>query len=150
MDKIMENTTIDDNGCWNWNKSVSSSGYGQFTKNKKYWNTHRYVYLTVKGSIPDGMVVRHLCHNRRCCNPDHLEVGTEVDNWKDSEVVHRVAASKRRSTWLIDGKLYKNIREANKETGISQSSLVKHSINGVFNLKTYREACKTANCEPKI
>lgn len=96
MQFIKEN--IDSNnskGCWNWKKSVTSAGYGQFTLNKKYWTTHRYVYTKCKGEIPKGFVIRHICHNPKCCNPDHLAVGTSRDNYFDSIEKHRKAAEKK-------------------------------------------------------
>jgi hypothetical protein len=42
--------------------------------------SHRAVYLTLKGSIPDGMDLDHLCRNPPCCNPDHLEPVTRREN----------------------------------------------------------------------
>jgi hypothetical protein len=45
---------------------------------------HRHVYETVKGPIPKGLVIRHLCHNRACCNPDHLRRGTHKQNNRDT------------------------------------------------------------------
>ena len=68
MDFIKNNVTIDDvTGCWNWNKSVTSAGYGQFTRNGEYWTTHKFVATQKFGTIPDKVVVRHICHNTRCC-----------------------------------------------------------------------------------
>jgi hypothetical protein len=40
-------------------------------------------YEEAKGPIPDGMMVRHLCHNRACVNVDHLEIGTAKQNTQD-------------------------------------------------------------------
>lgn len=95
MEFIKRNITVDpETNCWNWNNSTSSAGYGQFTRNRKYWTTHRYVYTMVFGDIPKGLVVRHLCHNTKCCNPEHLSIGTQKDNWYDSEDTHRKAGYK--------------------------------------------------------
>lgn len=50
MERIKANINIDPlTGCWNWQKSVTSAGYGQLTENKKYWTTHRYVYNKTYG-----------------------------------------------------------------------------------------------------
>lgn len=148
----MKNIKVDDNGCWIWQKSYSSSGYGQFTQKGVYWNTHRYVWFKHNGEIPLGKVVRHLCHNTKCCNPEHLALGSHKDNWEDSEDTHVESQKQRRKLWLIDGIPYPTLREANKITGISQNSIVKYTdtCSRVFNLRAYREACIIAGWKPKI
>lgn len=45
---------------------------------------HRFAYEWAKGSIPEGLHIRHRCHNPPCCNPAHLETGTAMDNVQDS------------------------------------------------------------------
>lgn len=47
------------------------------------WRTHRFAYHLTKGAIPDGMQVLHSCDNPPCCNPDHLRVGTSLNNARD-------------------------------------------------------------------
>lgn len=44
LDKIKSSVTISDAGCWEWQKSCNSAGYGQLTEDKKYWLAHRYTY----------------------------------------------------------------------------------------------------------
>lgn len=152
MEIIHSSVKEDVNGCWVWQKSTSSAGYGQITVNKQYWSTHRYVYTKCFGEIGDGNVIRHLCHNTKCCNPDHLAEGSHKDNWNDSEDTHIESQKQRRKLWLIDGTPYPTLREANKITGISQSSIVKYTdtCSRVFNLSAYREACVIAGWKPKI
>ena len=149
LDKIKSNTTISTKGCWVWGKSCNSAGYGQFRENKIYWLAHRYAYAC--NNVLDGTsVVRHMCHNRRCCNPAHLVAGTHKDNWRDSIETHTKASTKRRKTWIVNGTVYNTIREAVKETKLTMQSLVKHTENGVFQTQKYREACKIANKIPKV
>ena len=68
-------------GCWNW-KRVGKSGYGNFN------NTFAYVvmYELYKGVVPPGLEIRHICHNKACVNPDHLDVGTKKDNRRDTVI----------------------------------------------------------------
>jgi hypothetical protein len=72
--------------CWLWTKSVQKTGYGQVGNDKlgmsggKVIFTHRVAYELIKGPIPDGFEIDHLCGNRRCCNPDHLEAVTKRMN----------------------------------------------------------------------
>lgn len=56
-------------GCWEWLGGLKLEGYGHFQR--QY--THRLSYETTRGLIPDGLHIDHLCRNRRCFNPDHLE-----------------------------------------------------------------------------
>lgn len=150
ISKIVNNCKVDANGCWVWQKSCSGAGYGQLTENKVYWSAHRYAYACLNQNLKDTDVVRHQCHNRKCCNPDHLNVGTYKDNWYDSADKHRKAAALGRSSWSINGIDYETVRAAQEATGISMSALIKHTVNGVFNIASYREACKRAAWEPKI
>lgn len=73
--------------CWEWTAGRDKNGYGR-TKIKKShgWTSgqaHRVVYVLAKGAIPDGLCVLHTCDNPPCCNPDHLVLGTQVDNLQD-------------------------------------------------------------------
>lgn len=67
-------------GCWEWRGPVSPDGYGRTTVDGVRWFTHRYAYTVQRGEIPAGLVIDHLCRNRRCCNPDHLEPVTAREN----------------------------------------------------------------------
>lgn len=59
--------------CWTWTASKKANGYGQFNDSGRNWNVHRLVFQLAGGVIPDGYHVDHLCFNRACVRPDHLE-----------------------------------------------------------------------------
>lgn len=61
-------------GCWLWTASENGRGYGQFSVGGKPCKAYRFAYEAYRVPIPEGMTVDHLCRNRLCVNPDHLEV----------------------------------------------------------------------------
>lgn len=67
---------VDFGDCWEWTGFVNVNGYG---KAGRGW-AHRVVWATLVGPIPEGLVLDHLCKNRRCVNPDHLEPVTQLEN----------------------------------------------------------------------
>lgn len=147
--RITDNITKQANGCWLWNKSTNSAGYGQLSENKKYWLAHRYA-LSCKKPVADSDIVRHLCHTPRCCNPEHLLVGTHADNYKDSLDKYISANLNKRKKWTVGDRSFATCKEMQKQTGLTYSSIIKYTNNGVFDVVSYREACKRARCTPKV
>jgi len=70
--------------CWEWIGTTDRNGYGSLQINKKYYLAHRLIYYFHYNVWPNGLVVRHKCDNRKCCNPHHLELGTDKDNARDT------------------------------------------------------------------
>lgn len=141
---------ITESGCHEWQKSCSSAGYAQKTINGKYWSLHRYVYQLKDPTLCATDVVRHLCHNRKCINPSHLEKGSHADNWNDSKDKHLEASKLKRRNWCICGTQYKTVREASAMTGIHQQTLCKYTQNGIFDVTAYRKGCYAARVKPKV
>lgn len=71
---------IQENGCWDWVGAVSTNGYGSWRTSGRSQPAHRAMYERHKGPIPDGLQIDHLCRNRKCVNPDHMEPVTLIEN----------------------------------------------------------------------
>ena len=68
-------------GCWEWTGSIMSAGYGQFSTGRLRNNrAHRWFYIQMRGTIPGNAYLDHLCRNKICVNPDHLEPASAQTN----------------------------------------------------------------------
>jgi hypothetical protein len=71
--------------CWLWLAAVNKKklGYGLIKVDGKMLTANRVAWVLTRGPIPDGMCVLHHCDNSTCVNPDHLFLGSQIDNIKD-------------------------------------------------------------------
>ena len=68
---------VDKSGdCWIWQGAPNGSGYGTFRK----IGAHRWAYENLRGPIPQGLHIDHLCRNRLCVNPNHMDLVTQAEN----------------------------------------------------------------------
>jgi hypothetical protein len=75
--------------CWYWTGAKNYLGYGLFAKTR----AHRFSYEFFKGPIPAGLSVLHSCDVRNCVNPEHLSVGTQLENMRDAARKGRIKNS---------------------------------------------------------
>lgn len=91
--------------CWNWTGGLASTGYGSFGNGPPIpHGAHRTSWLLRYGEIPKGLWVLHKCDNRACVNPDHLFLGTNLDNIMDRNMKGRTSSGPRHSAVMRPAK----------------------------------------------
>lgn len=84
---IKRNVDPGEGGCWVWNRSKDRDGYGWASHKNRTHLAHRLVYSLIVGEIPADRVLDHLCRNRSCVNPSHLEPVSNQKNLLRSPIV---------------------------------------------------------------
>jgi len=81
LEQFWEHMKVDPiSGCWNWQANRNHKGYGQYKIDGKTVKAHRFAFEVNRGKIPDGLQLDHLCRNRACVNPEHMEIVTSREN----------------------------------------------------------------------
>lgn len=92
--------------CWNWTACTTGAKalgwYGRFALRKRRYYAHRVAWCIARGFpvdyLTDDLAVMHTCDNPTCCNPSHLELGTQLDNIQDMIRKNRHRGGRRRRT----------------------------------------------------
>lgn len=80
IDRFMSKVLVLDDGCWLWCASTARGGYGQFNDGRTMVRAHRFAYEQLVGPIGEGLDLDHLCRERACVNPKHLEPVDRAEN----------------------------------------------------------------------
>lgn len=92
---LLSRTRLTSCGCMEYLGCVQANGYSRATISGHTDYGHRHIYRLMKGVISAGLDVRHTCDNRRCINPEHLLLGTRLDNMQDAVARGRQARGSR-------------------------------------------------------
>lgn len=88
--RFLDNIAIKDNGCWEWQGYLSRDGYGYFSIGIHNTRVHRWSYEYYNQTvIPFDKQIDHLCRNRKCANPNHLEMVTCKENTRRGTGIFR-------------------------------------------------------------
>lgn len=82
--RLLRTVEFDESGCWAWKGTIDHDGYGRVYHLGKKVRAHRLSYELLVGELTPGLVVDHVCRNKACINPDHLELVSQSENVKRS------------------------------------------------------------------
>lgn len=133
-ERIVARTEIEGD-CWIWQGYILPNGYGQLHVRGEKAYAHRAMYEAFNGPIPPGLLVRHSCDVRACCNPKHLLLGTNLDNYNDAKERGRISEGDRHASKLTAAKVFeiraeyepgvwgKGIKALAKKYGVSRTMI---------------------------
>jgi len=142
---------ITQTGCWEWTRYIQKAGYGVFRMPDGLKLAHRISYELSKGPIPVGLELDHLCRNRKCVNPDHLEAVTHRENVMrgDSFMADRSRQTQCKSGHQFsqentinrarNGRTHRECRECGRIAQRAYKARIKHQ--GILSTNVSNEYC---------
>ncbi|WP_425061836.1 HNH endonuclease signature motif containing protein [Roseovarius confluentis] len=89
LNRVLSKVVKTQSGCWEYTGKLTPKGYAHVKSDDgKMRFAHRIVFEAYIGPVPEGKEVDHLCRNRSCCNPDHLEAVTHQENCRRGNAGH--------------------------------------------------------------
>jgi hypothetical protein len=126
FDRFMSHVDKHENGCWLWTAYCMKNGYGFFRLPTRHELAHRASYRLFNGSL-DARDVMHKCDTPNCVNPNHLVLGTRLDNMQDAKRKGRMSVGQKHGRSKLTSKQVDLIKVSSKpqkeialEFGITQ------------------------------
>ena len=143
-DSLKRYRVDEESGCWLWEGSTRG-GYGRLRVNGEMMEAHRASYEAHIGKIPEGLVIDHLCRNRACINPSHLEPTTSKENISRG-MAGKVARSEAHKKAISEGgkRRFSNPEEREKQKAILNKARLSEK-----RLPALREANRTLEAREK-
>ena len=111
IDRFWERVIIKPSGCWDW-QGFLDNGYGFFQVNSRNIRPHRFSFTYFTGiDIPKGLDLDHLCRNRRCVNPTHLEIVTRKENLRRGSPLYLFGTCSKGHTLTSDNIYWRHDRQ---------------------------------------
>lgn len=162
--KQMKRYTVDDKGCWNWSGKVKKSHgrYGQMLiylnharPQKRTFAAHRVSYAYHNGVDPAGHLVRHTCDNPICINPDHLVLGSHIENMGDMVSRGRSTAGEKNPACRISESIVldivEQIKSGKSNTEIALTLPVSHAqVSMIRSGKSWRHVTEQIGYQPEL
>jgi len=128
LDRFMSHVNKHESGCWLWTAyCMKKNGYGFFSTPSKHELAHRVSYRLFNGEL-DKRDVMHKCDVRNCVNPEHLVLGTRLENMQDAKLKRRISIGEKHGRSKLTEEQVSLIKKSSKlqreiavEFGITQS-----------------------------
>jgi hypothetical protein len=118
--------TVEDRGyktpCWIWKKSLNPKGYARCVFQRRTYTGGRLPWIMFMGPIPKGLFVCHDCDQPPCVNPDHMFIGTNVDNMRDCRNKGRTLKGVKNSNAKLNDQKVREMRLLYKK-GLTQKEV---------------------------
>ncbi len=130
IERFLKKIQVLDNGCWKWIAQLDQDGYGVFWKTaEKAYRSHRFIYEYYHGHICSDLTIDHLCRNRWCENPPHLELVTNKEN------VRRGDNFNRDKTHCLQGHPYSGFNLIIRKNGKRECRICKSESDQKYKLR---------------
>lgn len=127
-----------ENGCWSWGGFHNKDGYARFKIGGKTMFVHRFTFIAIKGEIKSGLELDHLCRNRWCVNPEHLEAVPHVVNVQRGLAVAPKKPHKRKGIKLVNPNDPRSKKKCSRGHAFAEYGYDRHDGKG----RNCRKCCR--------